>query len=244
MAFFKPFSCIGILYTLCEWNGISPVLIYMIHILEKSGSSIDAELSPIIIGGIRLITAGRLLTRLIITFHLTIFTFLAILPIFVGKLKPKWLFIIAQGVTTLGFVAMGIYSLLLQLYPNSDTVKSFGWIPFAAIVAQAIMRAGGILPMLHTLMNEMFPTEIRTFSIGITQACLVLSGFSSVKVFPKLDSSIGYPSLCLIYTIIGIVIIIWAYVTVPDNRGKSLAKVEELQEKSAKNNPAFDLEER
>ena len=175
---------------------------------------------------------------------MTIFLFLAILPIFVGKLKPKWLFIIAQGVTTLGFVAMGIYSLLLELYPDSDTVKSFGWIPFAAIVAQAIMRAGGILPMLHTLMNEMFPTEIRTLSIGITQACLVLSGFSSVKVFPKLDSSIGYPSLCLIYTIIGIIIIIWAYVTVPDNRGKSLAKVEELQEKSAKNNPAFDLEER
>ena len=173
-----------------------------------------------------------------------IFTFLAVLPIFVGKLKPKWLFIIAQGVTTLGFVAMGIYSLLLQYYPDSDTVKSFGWIPFASIVAQAIMRAGGIMPMLHTLMNEMFPTEIRTLSIGITQACLVLSGFSSVKVFPKLDSSIGYPSLCLIYTIVGIIIIIWAYATVPDNRGKSLAKVEELQEKSAKSNPAFDLEER
>ena len=66
MAFFKPFSCVGILYTLCEWNGISPVLIYMIHILQKAGSSIDAELSPIIIGGIRLITAGKLMNKFII----------------------------------------------------------------------------------------------------------------------------------------------------------------------------------
>ena len=65
---------------------------------------------------------------------------------------------------------------------------------------------------------------------------MLASGCSSVKVFPELKGLIGLPGLCTIYSIAGIVAMIWGALTIPDNRGKSLVKVEESLEK--KSDPA------
>ena len=80
--------------------------------------------------------------------------------------------------------------------------------------------------------------DFRTLSIGITQSAMLASGCSSVKVFPELKGLIGLPGLCTIYSIAGIVAMIWGALTIPDNRGKSLVKVEESLEKKSGNDPA------
>ena len=105
------------------------------------------------------------------------------------------------------------------------------------------MRSAAILPMMNTLMNELYPTEIRTLSIGITQSALLISGFVTVKVFPDLKELIGLPSLCIFYFFIGVLMIIWGAISIPDNRGKSLVKVEEQQEKKPNDNLGYNSED-
>ena len=85
-------------------------------------------------------------------------------------------------------------------------------------------------------MNEMFPTDIRTLSIGITQSTFLMSAFISVKVFPELRNLIGMPGLCILYSSVSVLLIIWGALTIPDNRGKSLVKVEESHEKKPVDN--------
>ena len=60
MAFLKPFSCVGVLYSLTTWTGFDILQTYMINVLDESGSSIWINLSlvPTIAGMIGLITAG------------------------------------------------------------------------------------------------------------------------------------------------------------------------------------------
>ena len=60
MAFFKPFSCVGILYSLTCWTGFDIFQTYMVSTLEESGSSIWIKITlvPTIVGVIGLITAG------------------------------------------------------------------------------------------------------------------------------------------------------------------------------------------
>ena len=60
IAFLKPFSCVGVLYSLTTWTGFDILQTYMINVLEESGSSIWINLSlvPTIVGMIGLITAG------------------------------------------------------------------------------------------------------------------------------------------------------------------------------------------
>ena len=73
----------------------------------------------------------------------------------------------------------------------------------------------------------MFPMAIRTLSIGITQSAFLISGFVSVKIFPTLENAIGLGYVCVIYSSICFLVILWGSFTIPDNRGKSLVKVEE-----------------
>ena len=63
MAFFKPFSCVGVLYSLTCWTGFDIFQTYMIDTLELSGGSLwmDIGLMPTIVGIIGLVTAGNLI---------------------------------------------------------------------------------------------------------------------------------------------------------------------------------------
>ena len=87
-------------------------------------------------------------------------------------------------------------------------------------------------------MAESYPTDIRTESIGITQAIFLINGALCIKFFPEMKSAIGLSNCCFIYGAIGLFNCFWGTVTIPDNRGKSLVKVEEMYEiKKACENP-------
>ena len=61
-SFLKPFSCIGILYMLVAWTGFNTILTYMIDILNDSGSTIEPDMGPMIVGGVRIIFASKCTT--------------------------------------------------------------------------------------------------------------------------------------------------------------------------------------
>ena len=58
-AFFKPFSIIGVLFALQEANGVNSMLVYLVQILEMSGSTVEPKLGTIVAGACRLVTAGN-----------------------------------------------------------------------------------------------------------------------------------------------------------------------------------------
>ena len=93
------------------------------------------------------------------------------------------------------------------------------------------MRSIGILPVLHSLLSEVFPTEIRTLSIGLVQASNLVSGVICVKFFPEMKNLMGLYGLFFFYGASGVASCLWGLKTIPDNRGKSLIKVEEMYEK-------------
>ena len=57
-AFFKPFSCIGIVLALNEVLGFGPLMTYIIEIFDETGCSVDPGIGLVIIASIRVVTAG------------------------------------------------------------------------------------------------------------------------------------------------------------------------------------------
>ena len=82
----------------------------------------------------------------------------------------------------------------------------------------------GIVPILYTLMSELFPTEIRTQAIGITEALYLASEGVGVKLFPEMRNSMGLCGVCLLYASMGYLNVFWGGLTIPDNRGTYLTK--------------------
>ena len=60
-SFLKPYSCVGVLCIAVEWSGFSAYLSYMINILKESGSTLDPNLGPVLIGSVTLFFTGNIL---------------------------------------------------------------------------------------------------------------------------------------------------------------------------------------
>ena len=93
----------------------------------------------------------------------------------------------------------------------------------AAVGAFAI----GVLPILQLLNGELYPTDIRSLAIGITMALARISEMSSVLVYPYLVQALNFYGAFYFYTFTASLVMIWGVLKIPDNRGLTLAKVEE-----------------
>ena len=62
MTFWRPWSCVGILWIFNTWNGLDIFSTYMIVILRESKSEVlNPKLAPIIVGTIALVASGKIL---------------------------------------------------------------------------------------------------------------------------------------------------------------------------------------
>ena len=206
-SFMKPFSCIGVIWSLNMLGGFPALANYMIPIMEESGSDIDPNLVPMVIGIMRLVVVG-------------------FVPFFVQKMVPRTSFAIGQFLKAVSMGIMATYFYFHEVYPDKSATN-FSWIPMAMIILQFFLRAVTILPILFTLIGELFPTEIRTLAMGIVQSLEFGSGAIIVKLYPDMKYSMGLHGLLYLYTCIGLFNSFWGYYTIPDNRSKSLIEVEQ-----------------
>ena len=62
MAFWRPWSCVGVLWIFNTWNGLDIFSTYMIVVLKESKSEVlNPKLAPTIVGTIGLVAAGKIL---------------------------------------------------------------------------------------------------------------------------------------------------------------------------------------
>ena len=205
VTFWKPFRCIGIIWSLNMLGGMPALVNYLIPIMEESGSDLDPSLAPMIIG----------ILIMVIAF---------VVPFIVQEMNPKTSFVLGQALTGLSMGVMGTYFAVHYSYPESS---KFSWIPLAMITSQFSIKSFSLLPVMSTLVGELFPTEIRALGVGMVQSSYFASGALIVKLYPDLKSVMGLHGLLYFYMGIGIFNSIWGYLTIPDNRSKTLTEVEE-----------------
>ena len=117
-AFFQPFLCSGVLYMIFCISGFSVIIIYMVTILEETGSGLDPKNGPVIVGSVR--AALSCLGPFVIT----------IIP-------PKILFTTAQLISASCISILGVFA----YWNNYYTIDSgLAWIPLAAIILIFITR--------------------------------------------------------------------------------------------------------
>ena len=211
-AFWKPYMSVGILVALTPLSGFDSCIVYMIPIMKDAGYSYDPEFVPTMVGTVRVICA-------------------ALIPLCIQKMSPKIQYSVCQFVKTMDIAALGILSFLHANYPDLPILKELGWLPLPLMVNIVMMRAIGTLPVLQILLAESYPTDIRTQAVALTDCGLLFFGAIITKTYPDIVACIGFHGACIGFVTIGVIHAVWAAVTIPDNRGKSLVKVEEHFEK-------------
>ena len=149
------------------------------------------------------------------------------MPFVVGYVKPVLFFCAGQVVNTIATAGLGVAALVYSNHlknggTEGDPITSTGWIPVTSIVLQSIMRSVGIFPVLRPLLMEVYPMEIRTLGIGLTQSTFIFTGFVAVKSFKAVEGAIGLSGLSFFWAVINAIIGVYGYFVIPDNRGKIL----------------------
>ena len=99
----------------------------------------------------------------------------------------------------------------------------------------------GILPVLHIIKGEIFPTEIRTISVGIVMGIQRIALVINMVIFPMATSSGLFHIICYVYASFTLVMGVWAMITIKETDGMSLVEVEELYGKAHKNREKIPL---
>ena len=86
---------------------------------------------------------------------------------------------------------------------------------------------------MHSLLTEAYPTEIRTQAISLTETMFMGLSAVHLKLYPSMKKAFGFHGACCFYALMAFICAIWGAITIPDNRGKSLVKVEEFYEKKS-----------
>ena len=149
---------------------------------------------------------------------------------FIQRFQPKALFIFGTFITSVCMVFIGICAYLQEYFPYFPYLEEFSWMPFLSVIVAVIVRAICILPVIYSVMSEIFPTEIRTQSIGLVESFTFASGALCIKFFPEMKYGMELHGLFFFYGATGVISCFYGLLTIPDNRGKSLIKVEEMYE--------------
>ena len=136
---------------------------------------------------------------------------------------PRILYPIAQVIHALSMLLIGLCTYFQW--------EQYSWVPLACTMVIVFVRAAGTLPVTEILLSELYPTKIRAQGFALTEATYHCITCFHAKLFPSIKNSIGFFGISIIYASFGILSALWGALTIPDNRGKSLVKVQELYAK-------------
>ena len=202
-SFIKPFACIGILYSLYEFSGTASTTNYLQSIIIESKIELESRTCSLILALVRLFSSLMTLVT-------------------IQKMQPKFAYMAFAMIRAVSQLIIGTYFWLQIYHPE---VGIWTGVPFTMITLTFICHTV-LLPIHLILMGEMFPSELRNFSVAIVECVGYSATFVMLKLYTLMKHSIGLNGIFFFNASFAAFCAIYSSFTIPDNRGKSLSEIE------------------
>lgn len=130
------------LMAVSQFSGTFTLVNYGATIFKESGSTLNPNLSTIILGCLQL--AGTISTYFLI-----------------DRIGRKVLLTISCSGGAVGLSVMGVYCYLNKHQPNID-VSQYSWIPVVALSFVIYISAIGITPVPYIIISEVLPQKVES----------------------------------------------------------------------------------
>ncbi|XP_072944082.1 facilitated trehalose transporter Tret1-like [Epargyreus clarus] len=188
-----------------QLSGINAVIFYTVKIFQMSGSSVDENLSTIIVGVVNFIS-----------------TFLA--TALIDRAGRKLLLYISSVTMTITLVVLGTF-----FYVRDNLhldVSNLGWLPLTTLMIYLLGFSLAFGPIPWLMMGEILPAKIRGAAASICTAFNWLCTFAVTKTFHNIIVGIGPAGTFWLFGCICFIGLFFVIVYVPETRGKSLEQIE------------------
>lgn len=129
------------LMQLQQFCGINSIIYFTVYIFDKAGSSIDKNLSTIIVGIVQLLAT--------------------ILSMFVVDRAGRRILLFISGFgMAVSLAALGAFFYMLEIY-GEEVQETLGWLPLASLLIFIIAFSAGYANVPFLIMGEIFPAKFR-----------------------------------------------------------------------------------
>ncbi|KAB7504384.1 Facilitated trehalose transporter Tret1 [Armadillidium nasatum] len=212
--YIKPLSLSIGLMLVQQLSGINAVIFYTVDIFKLSGSSIDENLSTIIVGVVNFLSC-----------------FLA--NILIDKLGRKILLYISDVAMIVSLFALGSYFYVKDLSDPEDitnewnsTIESIAWLPLVSFMIYVIAFSLGWGPIPWLFMGEALPAKIRGPAASLVTAFNWGCTFIVTKTFPGMIEKMGAFGVFYMFGVVMVIGLVFCIMFVPETKGKTLEEIE------------------
>ncbi|XP_015109398.1 facilitated trehalose transporter Tret1 isoform X2 [Diachasma alloeum] len=188
-----------------QLSGINAVIFYTVEIFKSAGSSIESNLSTIIVGIVNFAS-----------------TFVA--TALIDRLGRKILLYISSAAMIVTLATLGFFFYFKE--HNYEGVSAVGWLPLVSFVIYVIGFSLGFGPVPWLMMGEILPAKIRgpaaSIATGFNWSCT----FIVTKTFKDIIGIIGASGTFFTFAIICVAGLVFVIILVPETRGRSLEEIE------------------
>ena len=121
---------------------------------------------------------------------------------------------------------MGICNKLKDTTDEGPSETTMDWLYLIIAVIPLACESLGILPVLGILLGELFPTDIRSISVGIVRAVAYTTSYCNMMVYPIVSSADAFSEVMFGYGSISAFMTVWAIFTVKETDNMSLVEIE------------------
>ncbi|XP_063703886.1 facilitated trehalose transporter Tret1-like [Culicoides brevitarsis] len=199
------FIAIGLMF-FQQMSGINAVIFYQTRIFKASGSSIDPQLSTIIVGIIQVVA-----------------TFIS--SIIVDKLGRRLLLLLSIVLMGICLAGLGIF---FNLKDNEDAVvESLHWLPVTSLCIFIIAFSLGFGPVPWLMAGELFAPDIKGFLGAIAGTFNWLLAFVITKFFANFQEALGNGPTFYLFTAFCVLGFLFVIFFVPETKGKSFQAIQD-----------------
>ena len=105
---------------------------------------------------------------------------------------------------------------------------AMNWFTLIIAILPAACVPLGIQTVLNLLLGELFPTDIRSISVGIVKAVAYVAGYANMMIYPMVSGANAFSELMFVYGAIAAFMTVWAMITVKETDNMSLVEIEKL----------------
>ncbi|XP_017020083.1 facilitated trehalose transporter Tret1-2 homolog [Drosophila kikkawai] len=187
-----------------QMSGINAVIYYTVRIFEDAGSTIDSNLSTIIVG----------LVNFIATLAATVL---------VDRVGRKILLYVSDIAMVLTLFVLGGF---FYAKAHDKDVSSLGWMPLTCFVIYIMGFSLGFGPIPWLMMGEILPAKVRGQAASLVTAFNWFCTFVVTKSFQDMIDLIGTHGAFWLFMAILVIGLLFVIFFVPETRGKTLEDIE------------------
>jgi len=202
-----------------QLGGVNAVIFYTGDIFKSAGTSMDANLSTIIVGIVQVAAT-------------------VVSTVLADKAGRRILLLISDSMMGVSLAMLGAFFFIKEEQENTELADSLGWLPLVSMILFVTAFSLGFGPIPWMMVGEILPARVLGLASSIATVFNWFLAFLVTQFFADLKEAIHGAWCFWIFAIVCAIGTVYVFLIVPETKGKTTDEIQALFGPPSSSSPA------